>query len=323
MLIDYASLFGGLALLLVAGDVLVRGAVSVARHLGIPGLVIGLTIVAFGTSAPEFVVSLRAALEGSGGIAIGNVVGSNVANVLLVLGLPSLLVATHCGEDGITRSTIFMIAVTLIFILFCYTGTITRPAGIALVFLLVLFLSASLRVARHARRQRRESEIDSFEDETGSIPGDLRLAVLFLVAGLMALPGGAHLTIEGAVAIARSWSVSETAIALTIVALGTSLPELATTMMSAVRGHTGVALGNVVGSCIFNLLAILGVTALITPIPVPDEIMSFDIWAMLAAALLVLLFAAFSVTIRRSTGLALIAAYIGYIVVVFQTGSAG
>lgn len=322
MLIDYASLFGGLALLLIAGDVLVRGAVSIAQYLGIPALVIGLTIVAFGTSAPEFVVSLRAALNGSGGIAIGNVVGSNVANVLLVLGLPSLLVVTRCGEDGITRSSVFMIAVTLIFILFCYTGTITRPAGLALVVLLLIFLSESLRVARRARRERRAAEIDDFEDDTGNVPNDVRLAVLFLIAGLVALPGGAHLTIDGAVAIARNWSVSETAIALTIVALGTSLPELATTMMSAVRGHTGVALGNVVGSCIFNLLAILGVTAVITPIPVPDEIMSFDIWAMLAASLVVLLFAVFSVTIRRPTGLALIVGYIGYIVLVFHTGSA-
>lgn len=323
MLIDYASLLGGLALLLIAGDVLVRGAVSAAKYLGIPPLVIGLTIVAFGTSAPEFVVSLRAALNGSGGIALGNVVGSNVANILLVLGLPSLIATTRCRENGVVVSTVFMIAVTLVVIMFCYTGQISRIAGIVLLFLLFLFLSASLRAARRARRRKKHSELDSLEEEVEGVPSDLRIAILFLIAGLAALPAGAHLTIEGAVSIARDWGVSETAIALTIIALGTSLPELATTLMSAIRGHNGVAIGNIIGSNIFNLLAILGATAVIAPIAVPDEIMSFDIWAMFAAAVLVLFFVVFSLSIRWQTGLALTAAYIGYIVIVFQTGATG
>ncbi|MBB4301154.1 cation:H+ antiporter [Rhodobium orientis] len=322
MLLDLASLFGGLAILLIAGDVLVRGSVSLAQRLGIPSLIIGLTIVAFGTSAPEFVISVRAALDGAGGIAIGNVVGSNVANVLLVLGLPSILAATYCGDEGVTRSASFMIAVSLVFALFCYFGVIDRAAGVMLLALLVIFLTASVNVARKARRDRRRNELEAIDDEVGGVPSRLAVAIFFLVAGLAALPVGAQLTINGAVSIARAWHVSDTAIALTIVALGTSLPELSTTLMSAVRGHTGVAVGNIVGSNIFNLLAIIGATALIAPIAVPAEIVSFDIWAMLATSVLILLFAAFSATIGRVTGIAMTAGYALYIVIVFQIGAA-
>ena len=218
------------------------------------------------------------------------------------------------------RSFMRMIAVTVVFIIFCYFGIIDRIAGFVLVALLLVF-GASLRVAQRARRERRDMDIYDAEDDVGGVPEDLRLAGLFLVAGLAALPAGAHLTIEGAVAIARTWSVSETAIALTVVALGTSLPELATAVMSAVRGHTGVAIGNIVGSNIFNILAIIGATALIAPITVPEEVLSFDVWAMLTSSMLVLLFATFAVTLRRASGFALTAAYIGYIVVVFRTGA--
>ena len=322
MLLDLASLFGGLAILLVAGDVLVRGSVSLAQRLGIPSLIIGLTIVAFGTSAPEFVISVRAALDGAGGIAIGNVVGSNVANVLLVLGLPSILASTYCGDKGVTRSASFMIAVSLVFALFCYFGVIDRTAGVMLLALLVIFLTASVNVARKARRDRRRNELETLDEEVGGVPSRLAVAVFFLLAGLAALPVGAQLTINGAVSIARAWHVSDTAIALTIVALGTSLPELATTLMSAVRGHTGVAVGNIVGSNIFNLLAIIGATALIAPITVPAEIVSFDIWAMLATSVLILLFAAFSATIGRTAGIAMTAGYALYIFIVFQIGAA-
>jgi len=214
-----------------------------------------------------------------------------------------------------------MIAVSFIFTLFCYFGTIDRAAGTMLIALLIVFLAASLRVAQRARRERRDAQIQEVVDEVEGIPNDLRLALFFLIIGLAALPAGAHLTIDGAVAIARSWHVSETAIALTIVALGTSLPELATTMMSALRGHAGVAVGNIVGSNIFNIVAIIGVTALIAPISVPMEILSFDIWAMLASSVLVLLFAAFSVSIGRPTGLLMTLAYGAYMFMVFRNGA--
>jgi len=319
VILDYASLFGGLAILLVAGDILVRGSVSMAQAFGIPTLIIGLTIVAFGTSAPELVISLRAALEGSGGIAIGNVVGSNVANVLLVLGVPSLIAATHCGEEGTRKSAVFMIAVTLVFILLCYFEPLGRAAGIALLFLLVIFLGESVRTARRARRAgRSQADLEEeFLGEVEGVPKEIWVATLFIFAGLIALPAGANFTIDGAVAIARSWHVSDAAIALTIIALGTSLPELATTVMSTVRGQTAVGVGNIIGSNIFNILAIMGTTAIVAPVSVPDEIMSFDIWAMLGASLLLLVFAAMSITLRRSSGIALVLAYAGYIALVF------
>ena len=322
MILDYASLFGGLAILLVAGDILVRGSVSLAQSFGIPAIVIGLTIVAFGTSAPELVISLRAALEGAGGIAVGNVVGSNIANVLLVLGLPSLLAATHCGEEGSVKSAIFMIAVSLVFILFCYFPPLGLPAGLALLFLLIIFLAESVRSAHRARREGRAARDAGEEllEEVEGLPKEIWLASLFVFAGLIALPAGANFTIDGAVSIARSWHVSDAAIALTIIALGTSLPELATTLMSAVRGQAGVAVGNVIGSNIFNLLAIMGTVAVITPVSVPAEIMSFDIWAMLGASVLLLLFAAMSVTLKRVSGFALVAIYGGYIALVFLLG---
>ncbi len=322
MILDYASLFGGLAILLIAGDILVRGSVGMAQTFGIPTLVIGLTIVAFGTSAPELVISIRAAVGGEGGIAIGNVVGSNIANVLLVLGLPALIATTQCGERGSTKNAVFMIAVTLVFIMFCYFPPLGRPAGVALLVLLVLFLAESARSAMRARRDG-ASECEVEEEllgEVDALPKEIWVATLFIFAGLIALPIGANFTIDGAVSIARSWHVSEATIALTIIALGTSLPELATTLMSAVRGQAAVAVGNVIGSNVFNLLAIMGTAAVISPIAVPAEMMQFDIWAMLGTSVLLLLFTAMAVTLRRPAGLALTVAYASYIALVFYFG---
>ncbi|AXS41430.1 calcium/sodium antiporter [Breoghania sp. L-A4] len=339
-MLDYISLIGGLTILLVAGDVLVRGSVAVAQRLGIPSLVIGLTIVAFGTSAPELVISLRAALDGAPGIAVGNVVGSNIANVLLVMGVPALLASTSCRQSGATRNAVFLTVVTIIFITMCTFDPLGRPMGIALLSLLALFLYNSVHEMRKARKHRKiaaglaacapepccdsDNELsisavdtEGFLEEVESIPDGLPLAVFLMIVGLISLPVGGHLAIEGAVAIARQWGVTETAIGLTVIALGTSLPELATTVMAVKRNHSAVALGNVIGSNVFNLLAILGTTAVIVPIAIPPEIMEFDIWVMLATTVLLMLLAIFRITLGKPAGFAMVGGYFAYIFVVF------
>jgi len=339
MLFAYVSLAGGLVALIIAGDVLVRGSVGVAQRLGIPNLIIGLTIVAFGTSAPELVISLKAALEGASGIAIGNVVGSNIANVLLVLGMPALIAATPCGEDGAGRNAIFMVAVSVVFIILCFFSPLNLLSGAILLVLLALFLGDSaLSTYKHRKSIRdaaggtpgvedgegeetEEDAADELEDVEG-VPDSVGLAGVYIVLGLIGLPLGAHFTINGATAVAQAWGVSDAVIALTVIALGTSLPELATTVMAAIRQHGAVAIGNVIGSNIFNLLAIIGITTVIVPLDVPAEIMRLDIWVMLACAVLLLGLAMYRINLGKLAGLALTLAYCTYIFVVYSFGLA-
>jgi len=328
MLFAYLSLAGGLVVLIIAGDILVRGSVGVAQRLGIPNLVIGLTIVAFGTSAPELVISLQAALEDAGGIAIGNVIGSNIANVLLVLGMPALIAATPCGEDGATRNSVFMVAVTCVFIALCFYSPMGWVAAAILLSLLALFLGNSARVALAHRKDQKASNGDGGEEagselleDVDGVPDAIWIALVYIGLGLIGLPLGAHFTIEGATEIALDWGVSDAVIALTVIALGTSLPELATTVMAAIRQHGAVAIGNVIGSNIFNLLAIIGITTAVIPINVPAEVLVLDIWVMLACAVLLLGLAAFRVTLNKIAGFAFVTAYCLYIYVVYLLGT--
>ncbi|MEZ5838924.1 MAG: calcium/sodium antiporter [Hyphomicrobiales bacterium] len=322
-MMPYVYLVGGLFMLMFTGDLLVRGAVGIAERFGIPAIIIGLTVVAFGTSAPELLISLKAAADGAPGIAVGNVVGSNIANVLLVLGLPALLRTTSCEEDGTIRSALFMLAVTLVFIALCMHSPLDRLDGLVLLALLVFFVVDSIRTGlRHrARRDKAAAEIETIDGVEG-VPRSTWVTITFLVLGLVGLPIGASLTVDNAVIIARDWGVTDAAIGLTIVAVGTSLPELATTLMAALRRESAVAIGNVIGSNIFNILAIMGATAVIFPIDVPPAILSFDLWAMLAATIVLLPFALAHVPITRWIGLLLVAIYAGYTYLVFQMGAA-
>lgn len=318
-MLAFISLIGGLILLLIAGDIVVRGAVSLAERMGIPTLVIGLTIIAFGTSAPELVISLRAALSGSGGIAIGNAVGSNIANVLLVLSIPSIFTVTKCYEPGAVRNSVFMIVISLVFIAFCYFPPLNRPAGIALLALLVFFLTDQVRTAMRARRGNSDGSVDlELIDGVEGVPHSIPLAFVFVLIGLVGLPLGANLAIEGASTVARSWGVSEATIGLTVIAIGTSLPELSATLMAGIRGHTAVAVGNVIGSNIFNILAIMGTTAVIAPIPVPDRIILYDGWVMMASSGLLLGMALMRISIGKAGGIVMFAAYLAYLTSVFE-----
>jgi len=311
----YALVLGGLILLLFAGDLLVRGSVGLACKLGAPPLIIGLTVVAFGTSAPELMISINAALADSPGIAVGNVVGSNIANILLVLGVPALIYAIACNQVGIRRNTFMMIGATLLFIGFAQSGEFSRDNGILMVGLLAAFLIYSgWRAMTH--NDSAESELDDVE----GIPSKPVTTAGFIISGIIGLPLGAQMLVTGATDIARAFQVSDAVIGLTVVALGTSLPELATTVVAALRKRSDVAIGNVIGSNLFNILAIIGITAIIKPLAVADHFIAFDLWILLGISLLLVPFALFHLSLNRLWGVTFVAGYIIYVTAVIVSG---
>jgi cation:H+ antiporter len=309
MILDLVMVAGGLVALVVAGDALVRGAVNLALRLGIPALIVGLTIVAFGTSAPELLVSVKAVLAGADGLALGNVVGSNTANILLVLGMPALVSALVVGRD-LSRDYLTMIAATVLFIGLLYLGPLTWIHGLVLLAGLTLMLGDNFLRARRARAE--SVELEGVED---GMPG-LKIALLLLL-GLIGLPLGAKFLVDGSVNIARTLGVTEAVIGLTLIAVGTSLPELATTMAAALRREGGVALGNVIGSNVFNLLGIIGIAALVGQINVPAEMFTRDLWVMLGASVLLGLFVWRGWSITRPVGIGLLLAYGVYLFTLF------
>lgn len=299
MILDFLRIAAGLAVLVLAGDMLVRGAVNLALRLGIPALVVGLTIVAFGTSAPELLVSVQAVLAGAPALALGNVVGSNIANILLILGL-SALVWPMAGVAGLRRDLVVMLAAALALVPLFALGELGRLAGAALVLGLVVYLVQAFRTAADA---------EAPDVTPMSVPRALLIAGL----GLVALVVGARFLVDGAVNIARAAGLSEAFIGLSIVAVGTSLPELATSLVAAVRRQSALALGNVIGSNIFNVLGILGLTALIAPIPVEARFLSFDVPVMLAVSALLAVVLWRGGALGRWAGAALLAAYAAYL----------
>ena len=311
----YASL--GLIILLLAGDVLVKGAVNLSLRLGIPALIVSLTIVAFGTSAPELLISIKAVLDGVPGLALGNVIGSNTANVLLILGVPALVFGLESGSDT-RRTFLFMIAGSLLFIALAFVGPFTWWHGTILLTVLGLILFDAARAAQAHRRAANGApapeEQEALEEADPDMPW-WQIGV-YLVLGLVGLPLGADLLVDSSVAIAREFGVSETAIGLTLVAIGTSLPELATTVMAALRRHADVALGNVIGSNMFNLLAIIGISSLVGPIPVDPDLLRFDVWVMLAASLVLGPFVFLRWSMKRLVGVFFTALYIVYLLAV-------
>ncbi|MFC2968997.1 calcium/sodium antiporter [Acidimangrovimonas pyrenivorans] len=322
MTLDLLFLVGGLIVLVLAGDALVRGAVNLSLRLGIPSLIVGLTVVAFGTSAPELLVSVKAVLDHAPGIALGNVVGSNIANILLVLGLPAMISTIHASNGETRRSFLTMLAATVLFMAVAFAGPIRAPHALILLAGLGLMLWDSYRSARAHRRALAEAagetEEEAEEEERAELEGadpgmpGWQIAV-FLALGLIGLPLGADLLVDGAVGIARILGVSETVIGLTLVAIGTSLPELATCVTAALRRQTDVVMGNVIGSNIFNLLGIIGVAGLVGPLPVPAQMLHFDLWAMLAASLVLAPIVLYQRDITRLWGFALLAAYVLFI----------
>ncbi|MCR9139172.1 MAG: calcium/sodium antiporter [Alphaproteobacteria bacterium] len=313
-MISFAILIAGLALLLFAGDYLVRGAVALAEKLGVSPLIIGLTIVALGTSAPELFVSLEAAFNDASGIAIGNVVGSNIANVLLVLGAPALIRPVDCRENGLGFSLTVMGVLTALFMIMMMSGKLSHLNGLVLLSILGIFLVWQFRTVR---KNLSAPGMSDYHDEIDEVPTQNSRIAAYLLFGMIGLPIGASLTVNGAVDIARMLGVSEAVIGLTIIAIGTSLPELVTTVMAAWRRSGAVAIGNVVGSNIFNIGGILGITSIVHPLLVPPRIVYLDMWIMAAVTILLVVLALGSRPITKTGGIILLALFVGYIILVF------
>lgn len=298
----YLSLIAGLVGLFAGGEFLVRGSVNIARRLALSPLLIGLTVVGFGTSTPELLVSADAALRGVPDIALGNVVGSNIANILLIVGLSALVWPVRVLGAALRRDLAVMMAAALVLVPVFALGEVGRAAGAA-------FLAGLLGYIVWAYRQPGEVS----EDDGGSVAVPVWRSLLLIVGGLAALMVGARLMVDGSVAIARSFAVSEAFIGLTIVAVGTSLPELATSLIAAFRRHSEIAIGNVVGSNIFNVLGVLGVTALIAPIPVAGRFLAFDLPVMIAVSLVLVALLLLRPVIGRGAALAMLAVYAAYV----------
>jgi cation:H+ antiporter len=320
MEIAYAIL--GLTILVLAGDLLVRGAVNVSLRLGVPALIVSLTIVAVGTSAPELLISIKAVVDNVPGIAVGNVVGSNIANILLVLGVPAMMAGLGTAACDTRDSYMQMLVGTAVFVAFALYAPITWVHGTILLVLYFVFMAHAIRAARHHRRA--ECAVgDDADVETDVEPGDVEGADpgaawwkigVYLVLGIIGLPLGADILVESATSIARSYDISETVIGLTLVAVGTSLPELATTVSAAFRKQADVALGNVLGSNMANLLGIVGAASYFGNIPVSDQIVRFDLWVMVASSLLLVPFVFMRVNITRTWGVVFTGLYVAYVV---------
>lgn len=291
----------GLVALFLGGEYLVRGASSIARKFNLSPMVIGLTIVGFGTSAPELLVSVQAALEGQPAIAIGNVLGSNIANILLILGTSAAIAALMIPLSKVWRDLGFMLAATALLWWMLLDGTVSRFEGVILVAGLIGFLATAFLAG----------QVDAPEKDPH--PVSMPMALVETIGGLIALVIGARLLIDSSTELARAFGISEAVIGLTIVAVGTSLPELATSVIAALRKQTEIAVGNVVGSNIFNILGILGVTALITPIPVDPRFASVDMIWVAATAIGLTLTAIFLKGLPRIAGFGLLAVYGAYV----------
>jgi cation:H+ antiporter len=306
----------GLVTLLLAGDCLVKSAVNLSLRLGISTLVVSLTVVAFGTSAPELLIVLSAMADNAPGLAMGNVIGSNTANILLVLGLPAMAAGLYTSEFDTKKSFALMIFASVLFIALAFVGPFTWLHGSLLLVVLAVIL---LGQAARARRENYAAAVAAvpvrhLEGLDPSMRGWKIL--LYLLFGLVGLPVGAKVLVVNAEIIAQDLGVPETAIGLTLIAVGTSLPELATTTVAAIRRQADVALGNVIGSNMFNLLAIIGIAALVGPIPVAAGFLRFDLWVMLASSLLLVPFVLFRQNITRIWGAALTLLYMVYLLIV-------
>lgn len=309
MIVPVVLLMVGLAVLVAGGEALVRGGGRLGRALGLSPLVVGLTIVAFATSAPELAVSVDATLSGSAGLAVGNVVGSNITNILLVLGVAALLLPVAVRSQMLRRDVPVMVGLSILLLALSMSGTISRFEGAALVTLLVVYLAWSVTVARR-------SNGEAVGPSAATDPPRVRPVDLALVAvGIGLLVLGARLLVTGAVEIAAAVGLSDLVIGLTVISIGTSLPEVATSVIAALRGERELAVGNVVGSNIFNVGAVMGVTAIVSPtgVPVADAAIRFDVPVMVAAAIVLLPVIYTRSTIERWEAALFLAYYVVYV----------
>jgi cation:H+ antiporter len=301
--VDYLSIMAGLVGLFLGGEALVRGSVSIAHKMSISPFVIGLTVVGFGTSTPELLVSVQAALKGVPDIAIGNIVGSNIANVLLIVGVTALVWPIHVAGSALRRDTTIMILSALALVPLFAMGEIGRVAGLTLVAGLIAYLVWTFLKPRQ----------EASDDEAEAAATPIVNALLWVALGLVGLLFGARFLVDGAVSVAQDFGVSEAFIGLTIVAIGTSLPELATSLIAAFRHQSDIAIGNIVGSNIFNVLGILGVTSIVAPIPVAPRFLTFDLPIMIVVSIVLTGLLLLHQKIGRRTGAVMLLAYCAYL----------
>ncbi len=298
----------GLIFLYYGAEFLIKGAVSCATIIGITPLAIGLTVVAFGTSAPELTVSLSAVLAGSGDISAGNVIGSNIFNIAFILGLTALICPIKIKWQIIRFDVPVMIAVSIIGTVFIWNGYLSRIEGGLLFAGVIAYTYWTFRASSREQAEiQKEAKEKILPQNNYSMP----VSIILVVVGLMMLVGGSKLFVSGATHLARLWYISEAIIGLTIVSIGTSLPELATSVVAAIRKESDIAVGNVIGSSIFNILAILGTTALVHPYSMPG-IKPSDLIMMLTVAIISLPFMWTKFTLNRVEGGILLAIYAGY-----------
>lgn len=302
----------GFVLLFLGGEAVVHGAAALAQRYRVSPMVIGLTIVGFGTSLPELVVTVNAALVGSTGLAVGNVIGSNMANMMLILGAAALVCPILVTPDAVRRDGLFMVAITVGLVLLGVNGQIGLGTGMAMIAVLTAYILFSLWWDMRSNDATAGMHRDEAEELTGVLK-KVWMMVAATLGGFVMLVLGAHWLVTGATGLARDAGIPEEVIGLTLVAIGTSLPELATSVVAAYRGHSDVCVGNILGSNIFNILGILGTVAIVTPVTFSSGIISFDLWALLIVSVLLIPFMLSGGRVSRTEGAFLLVAYCAYV----------
>ncbi|MEZ5691143.1 MAG: calcium/sodium antiporter [Rickettsiales bacterium] len=320
---DYIFVFSGLLLLFIGGEALVRGSVAISEKLGISAILIGVVVVGFGTSAPELLVSVKASLDGKSDIALGNVVGSNIANILFILGIAAIICPVLCPAKAVRRDALAVLFSGLLLYLLTYSGEISRIYGILMLISLIAYLVYSYRSEIKEKRELaagkqhtvHEHEAQEFDSKTG-----IGLSIIMSVVGIAMLMFGADLLVDGASNIARQFGISEAVIGLSLVAVGTSLPELATAISASIKKNSDVIIGNVLGSNLFNVLSILGITSIIKPVPMSGQIASFDIPLNLIIALITFVIIYKMQKISKITGAIFLVGYVMYMGFLYSSG---
>ena len=313
MLLNILMIVGGVALVLWGADRLTDGAVAIASRMGLPQIIIGLTIVAMGTSMPEFCVSMVSAVNGTTAMAVGNVIGSNIFNSMLIVGIAAMITPITILSSTVRKDIPFALMASAVLVVLCVDGDVSRWDALVLVGLFAVFMFMTLR---GAKVEKRESSDDghgaSVEDEKRKVPMSPWMAVAWMLIGLACLVGGSEVFVRGASAVAKTWGISDAVVGLTVVAMGTSLPELATTAVSARKGDSGIAIGNVLGSNVFNLLMVLGVTGVICPMGI-EGITRIDLTLLVGSMVLLWLFSYTKLIIQRWEGTLLTVLFAGYL----------
>lgn len=305
---EYLQLTIGFILLMIGAEIFIRGAVAIAQKISMSPLVIGLTVLALGTSAPELVVSIKAAVNNSPGIALGNMIGSNIANILLVLALTAVIYPVKCRRREFIRDYSFMNIITLLFAVLCLTKMLTMIHGIIMIALLMSFI-----VYNYFDGKKKGSANNEVEGLSNLAQKSWFFIITAAVIGLSGVLGGADFLVRGAVTIAQNLGISEEVIGLTVIAFGTSLPELATSLVAAFRHQNDMALGNIIGSNIWNILLIMGVASIMVPIKIPLQIAQFDVWIMMASSLILLPLMIKNNQLGRMSGIVLVISYFIYV----------